>query len=300
MADSSTRFDPDPMQLDLFSHSRDVMLRNDLLAALKSRDVAAGRHALAALAAEFSTDAVLDPARRLLDRLAAEISPFATHAEAVRAVMQLEHHTRKDAIAVFGAAQADSWLRPAWSALARAAEGLPFRADAPDAHPAGLYLRAADPGAAAHHVSGIAAWRRIPRLLAWAAEASFHLHGLDQAWPLLAELAWLDSGLFAGLAGRLPAPALARLVQQYEREFAASPTDHAWFPAWTLIAHPELRTVLQGAATPQQSAPERACRMIGELLTLERQGRHHEVVEHRQRLRALNPELFTCYMQTRS
>lgn len=60
------------------------------------------------------------------------------------------------------------------------------------------------------------------------------------------------------------------------------------------------RTVLRSAATPQQSAPERACRVIGELLTLERQGHHHEVVDHRKRLRALNPELFAFYMQTRS
>lgn len=288
------------MQLDLFSHSRDVMLRNDLLATLKSRDAVAGRHMIAALAAEFPTDAVLDPAQRLLDRLASEIPPFATHAEALQAIAQLEHSTRTDAVAIFGAAQADDWLRPAWLALARAAEGLPYSAKAPDAHPAGLYLRAADLAAAAHHVAGIAAWRRIPRPLAWAAEVSFHLHGLDQTWPLLAELAWLDSALFAGLAGRLPAPALARLVRQYEREFAASPADHAWFPAWALIAHPELLTVLRSAATPQQSAPERACRVIGELLTLERQGRHHEVVDHRQRLRALDPELFAFYMQTRS
>lgn len=288
------------MQLDLFSDSRDVMLRNDLIDALRSRNVDAGGRALAALAAEYPTDATLRPAQSLLGVLTAEITPFATHAEAIQAVAALEHAPRADAVALFGEGPAGHWLRPVRLALAQAAANLPYSAEAPDAHATGLYLRAGDWAAAEHHVNTIPAWRRIPGPLAWAAEASFHLHGLDKAWPLLAELAWLDAARFAALAQALPAPALARLLHRYAREHAATAADFAWFPAWALVAHPELRAVLQGVRTPQHSAPELACHLVAELLILERQGRHHDIVEQRKRLRALNPELFAFYMQTRA
>lgn len=232
--------------------------------------------------------------------LETEITPFVTHAAAIQAVTALEHATRADAVTLFGEAQAEHWLRPVRLALAQAAAHLPYRADAPDAHAAGLYLRAGDWAAAEHHVTTIATWRRIPGPLAWAAEACFHLHGLEQAWPLLAELAWLDATRFAALAQSLPAPALARLIDHYAREHATTAEDFAWFPAWALLAHPELRAVVQGARTPLHSSPEQACHLVGELLVLERQGRHHEIVEQRQRLRALNPDLFAFYMQTRA
>ena len=41
------------MQLDLFTHTRDVGLRNDAIAALRTRNADAARKALAALAAEY-------------------------------------------------------------------------------------------------------------------------------------------------------------------------------------------------------------------------------------------------------
>ncbi|KAI3602162.1 hypothetical protein D8I24_3463 (plasmid) [Cupriavidus necator H850] len=44
-------------QLDLFEHSRDVMLRNDVLAALEQRNATAGCEALLRPTAEYSVDA---------------------------------------------------------------------------------------------------------------------------------------------------------------------------------------------------------------------------------------------------
>jgi hypothetical protein len=40
------------MQLDLFTHGRDVMLQNDVIAALRERDAASGRNALERFATE--------------------------------------------------------------------------------------------------------------------------------------------------------------------------------------------------------------------------------------------------------
>ncbi|THF60813.1 hypothetical protein [Pseudothauera rhizosphaerae] len=288
------------MQLDLFAHSRDVMLRNDLLAALRSRDAPASEHALAALAAEFPHDPALAPARLLAGRLSPDIPPFPTHADALQTIARLERETRPAAASLFGEQQAERWLHPAWHALAHAAAHLPYHPDAPEAHAAPLFLRARHWCEAEHHASAIESWRRIPHPLAWTAEARFHLHGLDTAWPLLAELAWLDAVRFGDLARRLPSKALTGLLLQYEREFADTPADHAWFPAWALLDHPELRTVLQTATTPQRTPQEEACRTLIRLLALERQGRHADIVEERKRLRALNGELFGLYMQTRT
>ncbi len=54
-------------QLDIFADNRDVMLRNDVLAPLQRRDVAAARTALAQLAGEYPDDGAL-PAMRVLVR----------------------------------------------------------------------------------------------------------------------------------------------------------------------------------------------------------------------------------------
>lgn len=287
------------MQLDLFSHSRDVMLRNDLIDALKSRRTDACEQALKALATEYPDDVTLAPAAHLISTLAAECTPFANHEEATRIITAVEGETQTHAVAVLGVSQALQWLRPIRQAIARAAEHLAYRADLAETHPGSLYLRNDDWAAAEHHTHRIANWRRIPRPLSWAATACFHQYGLDRAWPLLAELAWLDNARFDTLARSLPAPALQRLLKDYEREHTSSFGGTCWFPAWAVVACPELCTVIRDASTPIQSAPEQAFHVAMSLLSLERQGRHKEIIEQRKRLRTLNPELFAFYMQTR-
>lgn len=287
------------MQLDLFAHSRDVMLRNDLIDALKSRHADACEQAFEALAAEYPDDVTLDPAAHLISTLATEFAPFANHEEATRIITVVERETQTHAVAVLGIAQALQWLRPIRQAIARAAEHLAYRADLTETHPGGLYLRSEDWAAAEHHIHRIANWRRIPCPLSWAVTACFHQHGLDRAWPLLTELAWLDAARFDTLAQSLPAPALRRLFKEYMREHASSFGDSCWFPAWAVVAYPDLCAVVRGATTPIQSAPEQAFHAATSLLALERQGRHHEIIEQRKRLRTLNRELFAFYMQTR-
>lgn len=288
------------MQLDLFSHSRDVMLRNDLIDALKSRHIDACKQALNALATECPDDVTLAPAAHLISTLATEFTPFANHDAATRIITAIEHETKTHAVAVLGVAQAPQWLRPIRQAIARAAEQLAYRADLAETHPGFLYLRTNDWAAAEQHIHRIANWRRMPGPLSWAATACFHQHGLDKAWPLLAELAWLDAARFDALAQSLPAPALQRLFKEYDCEHASSLGGSCWFPAWAVVAYPELCAVIRGATTPIQSAPEQAFHVNMSLLALERQGRHHEIIEQRKRLRTLNPELFTFYMQNRA
>lgn len=289
------------MQLDLFAHTRDVMLRNELVCALEARDPVACEQALKALLSEFPSEAVGPPALIVLTWLKREFRAFASHAEVLRCIDEVINALEPALSRVLGEQSALSWLEPVWCQIAKAATRLEFQPDCAEAHPAALFARAGRWARVERHLNRIPSWRRIPVALGWGAEAQFHLYGLDRAWPLLAELAWCDPLRFAQVVRRLPANGLKGLLQQYERDFTTTAIpQHAWFPAWALIAHGDLRLVLQQAETPERSAPEQTCRTLLKLLSLERQGRHAEIIALRRDLRALSPELFDFYMQTRA
>jgi hypothetical protein len=57
------------MQLDIFEHSRDVVLRNAAIDALRERDTGACAQAVAALTAEYGADPLLPAFRRLREKL---------------------------------------------------------------------------------------------------------------------------------------------------------------------------------------------------------------------------------------
>lgn len=288
------------MQLDLFAHSRDVILRNDALAALKRRDAAAASAALAALRSECPADRLLEPMTTLLKAMTAAAARFADHKQAAAALQLMDAGIAPAADEVFGAGEARSWLAPHWRALAGSAERLAFDSDFPHTHAGALFLRSGDWAAAEARISGIASWRRIPAPLAWMAEARFAQGGLERAWSLLAELAWIDAPRFGALARRLESAPLERLLDDFDADF--QPHDEAelaWFPAWALVVEPGLAAPFRGAQPRNRIAPERAARLVAELLALERQGRHAEVVAQRKRLRELQATLFARYMSSR-
>jgi hypothetical protein len=53
------------------------------------------------------------------------------------------------------------------------------------------------------------------------------------------------------------------------------------------------------AEPSRRNAPERAAKVMLELLSLESQGRYHELLENRRELQALNAALYAAYMKTR-
>ena len=289
------------MQFDLFADSRDVMLRNDLIEALRARDLPAARKAGTRLVAACPQDALLAPAEILLDQLGRRVRPFADAPAAKRAVEHVDTEIRRAAVLVFGVAKAEEWLAPLWQALAEAVAAQPFDPEVPEAHAVGLLMRLRQWLPAREAAEAIPSWRRMPCTLAWMGEIAFELDGLDGAWPLLAELAWIDATRFAALARRLPAPPLARLLRDFDRDLVADDdAELAWFPAFALIAEPGLAEVLRNARTPGQDPPEQAVHTVMQLLSLERQGRHHEVVAKRKALLALNEALFKRYLATRA
>jgi hypothetical protein len=290
------------MQLDIFDDSRDLMLRNDVLHALERLDAAAAQLAWQQLQAAYAQDETLPLLQRLIGALHhPDAAAFADAAEASAALHGLRDGTVPAARRLWDAKTADAWLAPLWAGLARRAAALPYDAAAPDLHAAALWLNAGDFGAAAHAVTGIASWRRIPVPLAWMTEARHRLDCLDASWALLTELAWLAPQRFDMLLPRLRDPLLTRLRRQFDAEFEGDgqEPDSAWFPAWLLCEKPALAPRLGQAQPGLQRAPEQAMRLLLDLLHLERQGRQHDLPAQRRRLRELQPALYAAYMKSR-
>lgn len=316
-------FEP-PVQLDIFDDSRDVMLRNDVLQALQAHDAALAAGAMDKLQREYPQDPMLADGQVLLRALQARTDLSATDG-GFRQHADLRCHRLAllDTLAPavqrrLDATSAQTWLRPFWQDLLARSGALPFRADAEQDHAAWMLLQLQDWQAGAEAVGRIESWRRIPAPLSWMAQAKLQLHGLRATWPLLAELAWLAPQRLAALAAAVPAPQLNRLMDQFEVDWdqlgaseslqnatnnvassAYETRDIAWFPAWVLTAQPQHAPDLAVAQPGQHTPPERAFRLLVNLLGLERQGRHHELVQQRKALRDLHAGLYAAYMQTR-
>src|SRR5512143_2106935 len=116
-----------PMQLDIFEHSRDVMLRNAAIDALRTRDVAASTRAVAALAAEYAGDPLLPAFTLLLERLRLSIAAPPDRASATE-VLRWTENAVTAAQRVLGAA-AGAWLSPLWTDLAVAIADFRFDPD---------------------------------------------------------------------------------------------------------------------------------------------------------------------------
>lgn len=290
-----------PEQLDIFAHSADVMLRNDVIERLERRDPDAARAELRALAEAFPDDTDLASFERLTGLLEADCRTLLGSYEAVAAERHvLDHDIARCARDVFGCA-AEAWLRPLWSALAERSAKLPFLADHANHHAAALWLQGGYWLEAVQAVESIESWRRIPAPLSWMAEALCRQDRLDDVWPLLAELAWMAPARLDDLLRRLDDPLLRRLHKQFGASFedSDSAADLAWFPAWLLIELPALASRLGLAHRAQHTDAEQGMRLLLELLGLEHQGRHQELTQNRRALRDLQPSLYAIYMATR-
>lgn len=293
------------MQLDIFEHSQDVMLRNDVLRALEQHDAPRARAACTALQTERALDAALPDLLLLTEALEARVTTtqgaWADHDALRRARLALQDRLEPVALRVWGAAAAVPWLRPFWQDLVFRARQLPFRAEAEQDHVAPMLLQTGDWQGALEAVASIESWRRIPAPLTWMTQAKLRLYGLQASWALLAELAWLSPRRLEALVQGAQEPLLRQLKDQFEAALDPmdATTDLAWFPAWVLTEKPQFVAFLAPAQASQHSAPEQAMRLLVNLLGLERQGRQRELVRQRKELRELNPWLYGAYMRTR-
>lgn len=290
------------MQLDLFEHSRAVMLRNDAILALEHRDAAAASSATQVLAAEYPDDKLIPDLNALITAIeGADQGEIGSHMALREARQGMPDVVQPSAIRVFGSVAGMDWLRPTWKDLAQRATRLPFKSDCEQEHSVPLWLNAGDWAAATSAIKTIPSWRRIPAPLAWMARANLEILGLQATWGMLAELAWLSPQRLIELAQHVRDPLFKQLVDKFEANFegAGDPADMAWFSAWALTERPNLAAPLAMAQRSNDSAPEQAMRLMIELLGLERQGRHHDIVVKRKALRDLHELLFLQYMKAR-
>jgi hypothetical protein len=144
--------------------------------------------------------------------------------------------------------------------------------------------------------SSIEVYRSISRIPAPAKRADSLKTDLFRWVSLedLTELAWLSPGRFARLSQRLADVSLDALRRKFDANFEGSgqTADLAWFPAWVLTDKPGLAPLLRDAQPSRQTAPERATRLLLQILSLERQGNQHELVERRKALRDLHAGLY--------
>ena len=306
------------------------MLRNDLAHAVLARDTALANQALASLTRGYPGDpaiahgkllvlvlqdaaeSVAQSAARSAAGSAAQSGPQ-TAANAAQARAAKRRHFNDSVVAaaieLLGAPAAAPWLSPARERLARQHAGLPWDAHRSDDHAAPLWLAAGRWQEAADAIAGIASWRRIPTPLAWMLQAQYRLHGVDAAWPLLAELAWLAPQQLPELSRTLADPLLLRLLKRFDAHFDAhfeddgasadDEPDLAWFPAWVLTDTAALAPHLAAAQPGQNRRAEQAFRALVVILGLERQGRHGQLMQHRKVLRDLHVGLYRAYMATR-
>ena len=291
-------------QLDIFDDSRDVALRNDLAQALLDGDPVAAQRIADTLQAEFSADPVLAPAAVLVEHLQWQQSMATRGRLEVATVLDARHRldgpVAAAAIAVLGAQEAAAWLAGQWCWLAAQAAGTGWHPAHAEAHAAALYLRGQAWPQVADAVSRIDAWHRIPLPLLWMTQARWRGESADVAWPLLAQALWLAPARAAALLPALADTRLDRLVARFEERFdPASGAEWAWLPAFALVDQPLLAGPLSPATPDTQTAAGEAFTVVMALLRLERQGRHHEIVAHRARLRSLSEILFAAYMATR-
>jgi len=266
------------MQLDIFNDSRDVMLRNDVLSASQQYDAAGARRALQALANEYPED---DVAQVYFGSIVNALEGRSTvlfdrHEAALQARQALSQEVQPAVTHVFPRKSGATWLAP-------------------------LFLLAARWAEASDAILRIASWRRIPAPLCWMTEARYRLDGLEAAWPLLVELAWLSPSRFDQLLSRIGDACIYTLRRNFDTSFdgAGDIDDLAWFPAWILTEKAGLAPLFKQAAPSRPNAPARAAKVMLQLLSLERQGRHHELLETRRELQALNTALYAAYMKTR-
>ncbi len=293
------------MQLDIFADNRDVMLRNDVLEAVQRYDAQLASHTLAALTKAYSDDQSLPRLQVLVDALVRRASEPLIDCEAVSEMhRQYLAEVEPAAMSFLGNRKGHEWMARLWSAVGDRALKLPFRADKPDAHAAPLYLLAGRWDKARDAVATIDSWRRIPAPLMWMAEAGYRVEGLDTAWPLICELAWLSPARFDALLHRLNDPALLKLRKTFDASIDLSDESNelaslSWFRAWLLTQKAGLASVLRQCQCSRGNAPERGLTLMLKLLLLEREGRHWEVLASRRELQVLHSGLYAIYLQTR-
>lgn len=293
---------PDSGQLDLFAHSRAVVLANDVIDALLARDAARATERFNSLCAEEPGHRAREALQTLCRGLGEWPRPSADPAEIAAAVDWLDREADPAAVSALGDKAAD-FMRPFWRDLACAASQRAYDPAFPRSFSAALYLRCGDAVAAAKAAQGVPNCDGNVDALHWIAVARHRAEGLDACWAPLMRLALLAPKRLPALLAEIDEPLLDRDWRAFQSDChwldSEDDTAGCWFPAWHLVEHPgmeiEIGEVTTLPATPAaQTFVEMRC-----LLSLEKRGYSAALISARSRLRELDGDVFALYMARR-
>ena len=293
---------PDSGQLDLFLHSRAVVLANDVIAALLARDAVGAAECLDRLCAEEPGHRVRKALETLCHTLGEWPFPSTNPAEIAEAIRRLKTDVYPAALAAMGD-KATEFMRPLWRDLAQAASAHDYDAAFPQSYSAALYLRCGDAEAAAAAAQAVARHDDNVDALHWLAVARYRMEGLAACRIPLMRLALLGPERLPGALSEIDDP----LLNRDWRAFHAAchwldPEDQtvgAWFPAWHLVEHPGIRIDCGDSQTLPATRAAQTFLVITRLLELEKHGYSTALVSARSRLRDLDPDMFAFYMARR-
>ena len=290
----------DRRQLDLFVDGADALLIHEIVTGLIGRDVGRTEMGLRRLGQEHPRHPDLVALTVLFEALTAPV-PAATHV-ALTERIELTERELVPAARRFLGADADTFLRPVWQALAATAADLPFDAEHPRAHRAWLcqqYGEWTDVRAAVEDEPG---WADTALLRYWMGLAQHHLGMSEVAIRLWLPLCWMDPLLFETHAPTLPDLTIRGAWVAFERalpfeeSFADRAPAAAWFPAWLLLRHRGLSRLFHADDVPDAGDAARVFRHLLALLPLERGDLTDELVRQRRALRLLDEHFFRYYM----
>ena len=292
----------DSGQLDLFEHSRAVILANDVIDALVARD--------ATLATErFNSLCIEEPghrARAALQTLCCALGdwprPSANPAEIADAVRWLDAKPHPAALAAMGDKAAD-FMRPFWRELACVAGQHAYDSAYPESYSASLYLRCGDAVAAATAAHAVPNCDGNVDALHWIAVARYRAEGLNACRAQLMRLALLAPQRVPALLAEIDEPLLNRDWRAFQADChwldSEDDTAGSWYPAWHLVEHPGMEIEIGELATLPATRAAQTFVEIRRRLGLERRGYSTALISARNRLRELSREVFMLYMARR-
>jgi len=288
-------------QLDLFAHSRAVILLNDVIDSLLEPNTARVRERLQLLRDEAPGHPTLNALETLREAL--EKQPVATTGagDTAKVVDWLESEVAPAASAL--GSSASTFMRSRWRALALTVAAQAYDPAYPRAHCAYCHLRAEDAPAALRAVASIHGSDLDPFVLQWVTLARHRTSGRHACRAPLFTLALNTPQHLPAVLTELADPALHDDWERFWLDCAwLDPRDAAagaWFPAWYLIEHRAMRFDEPVGTADPEAAPAKAFDAARLLLVLEPAGYGPTLIGARARLHDIDARLFAHYMSRR-
>ncbi|MGH8319982.1 MAG: hypothetical protein ACREUL_18755 [Steroidobacteraceae bacterium] len=290
-------------QLDLFAHSRTMILLNDLIDSVLERDTPRVDQLLDLLRAEAPGHPALNSFVALREVLKHwPPANTAGPADTERVLEWLDSHVTRTATSVLGAAAA-TFIRSLWHELADTVADQRYDPTRPRSHCVYCHLRAGDGRRALEALSTIEGRERDPFLLHYAILARYDTSGWHACRSEFFTLALTAPHQLPATLTALSDPSLHADWEGFWTDCIwldqRDETSAGWFPAWYLIEHPATRLADVVAAEDFDAPWAKAFRTMKTLLTLERCGYDERLIAARAELQHIDARLFAHYMTRR-